>query len=142
MEPQKPAEGISLQKDFGNSKFYTVPCSCGNPDDEIDFSVEVEDWGEITVNTYTKQKTSWWDDPFTQNKSYDYDKEWQYHVNYWLRGVLNGLVHRLKITWQVWVKGYVEYSQTTIMSKQQAVNYAATLNQAISDLEEFKKNKK
>lgn len=142
MEPQKPAEGILLQKDFGNSKFYTVRCSCGNPDDDIDFSVEAEDWGEITVHTYTKQKTSWWEDPFTQNKSYNYDREWQYHINYWLRGWLNGLAHRLKVTWSVWVKGYVEYSQTTILSKQQAVNYAATLNQAVKDLEEYRKKTK
>ena len=142
MNPQKPAEGILLQKDFPDAKFYSVPCSCGSPDDEIDFVVEVEDWGEITVRTYTKQKTSWWEDPFNRSKSYDYDKEWQYHLNYWLRGVLNGLAHRLKVTWSVWAKGYVEYSQTTIMSKQQALNYAATLNQAVKDLEEFKRKQK
>lgn len=142
MSPQKPAEGILLLREFPDSKFYSVPCSCGNPDDEITFEVEVEDWGEITVNTYTKQKTSWWEDAFNRRKSYDYDKEWQYHVNYWLRGWLNGLAHRFKITWSVWVKGYVEYSQTTVMTKQQAINYSATLQQAVKDLEDFKRTRK
>jgi hypothetical protein len=137
MTPQKPAEGIVLTKELPDSKFYRVPCSCGNPDDDIEFNVEVEDWGEITVHTHTRQKTSWWVDTFNQRKSYDYDKEWQYHLNYWLCGVLNALAHRVKVTWSVWTKGYVEYSQTTIMSKQQALNYAATLQQAIQDLEEY-----
>ena len=142
--PQLPAEGISLNKELPNYKSYSVPCSCGNPDDDISFSVESEDWGEITVTTYTLQKTSWWDDPFNQHKSYDIDNEWAYRINYWIRGVLNGLSHRLKVTWEVWVKGYVKYSQNTIMTKQQALNYAATLKHAVEDLEEFSRlsNKK
>lgn len=142
MTPQKPAEGILLSKEFPDSKYYSVPCSCGNPDDEIMFEVEVEDWGEITVNTYTTQKTSWWKDPFNQNKSYNYNSEFAYHLNYWFRGWLNGIAHRLKITWDVWVKGYVKYNQSTVMTKQQALNYAATLEQAIKDLEEFHRTRK
>lgn len=137
MSPQTPAEGICLQKSFPDAKFYSVPCSCGNSDDDIEFSVEVENHGEIFVHTYTKQKTSWWEDPFDQVKSFNHDKEWWCNINYRLRGFLNGLAHRLKVTWSVWAKGYVEYSQDTVMTKQQALNYAATLNQAVKDLEEF-----
>lgn len=141
MTPQKPAEGIALTRDFKDAKFFTVQCSCGNVDDAIDFWVELEEYGEISVHTTTTQKTSWWDDPFNQAKSHTYDKEWQYYVNRWVRGILNGLSHRLKVTWSVWTRGYVEYSQTTSMSKQQALNYATALSQAVQDLEEFKQKK-
>ena len=135
MTPQTPAQGILLTRDFGKSKFYTVVCSCGNPDDEIGFEVSAEDGNDIVINTWTVQKTSWWDDPFKQNSGVSADPEWWWTVNYRVRGFLNSLAHRIKITWNVWINGYVRYDQFMMMDKQQALNYAETLKQAIADLE-------
>ena len=42
------------------------------------------------------------------------------------------------VTWEVWTKGYVKYYQTTIMTEQQAINYAATIYQSVEDLKKFK----
>lgn len=142
MKAQTPAEGISLTRDFGGSKFYKVDCSCGNDDDQINFEVEAADWGEVSVHTWTTQKTEWWKDPFKQNDSYSLEPEWWYNFNYWIRGVLNGLAHRLRVTRDVWVNGYVRYEQCTVMSKQQALNYAETLKQAVKDVEDFKSKQK
>lgn len=132
--PQIPADGIMKTHDFPDAKYYRVDCSCGNPDDEIAFSVENDD-GEIVVLTYITQKTDWWADPANQNKSYNYNNEFVFQLNYIVRGWMNGLIHRIKWTWRLWIDGYLKYSSTTIMTEQQALNYAEALRSAISDLQ-------
>jgi hypothetical protein len=59
LKAQQPAEGILLHKDFGDSKFYVVPCDCCSTDCEHQVCVEADDMG-ISVTTYTTQKTNWW----------------------------------------------------------------------------------
>jgi len=59
MKPQTPAEGILLHKDFGDAKFYTVPCDCCSTDCAHSVCVESDDTG-VSVTTYTTQKTNWW----------------------------------------------------------------------------------
>ena len=54
---------------------------------------------------------------------------------------INSFYHRLQVTWEVWTQGYVTYHQTTIMSEQQALNYATTINQSIKDLRKFKEKR-
>lgn len=137
LEPQRPAEGILKIADYGTSKFYKVECSCGSNDDEISFEVEIDDLMNVYVNTWTIQKTSWWDNPFDENRALDnIDKPW-WKVEYTVRTWLNSFAHRCKITWQVWTQGYVKYSSNTIMSRQQALNYAEVLRQAIEECEKI-----
>jgi hypothetical protein len=128
--PETPAQGISKTAQVPGYESYQVPCICGNPDDTIEFIVDVDE-GEITVSTYTLQRTPWWEDPFKRYQSFNIDNELLFQINYYVRGFLNALAHRLKITWNVWVRGHVEYSQTTIMKPQQALNYSETLRQAV-----------
>jgi hypothetical protein len=59
MNIQKPAEGILLHKDFGDAKYYVVPCDCCSSDCEHQVCVEADETG-ISVITYTTQKTNWW----------------------------------------------------------------------------------
>jgi hypothetical protein len=59
MKPQPPAEGILLHKDFGDSKFYVVPCDCCSSGCEHQVCIEADEIG-VTVTTYTTQKTNWW----------------------------------------------------------------------------------
>jgi hypothetical protein len=59
MKAQTPAEGILKRVDWGDSKSYVVPCSCGGTDCEHNVWVEAEDTG-VTVTTYTKLKSKWW----------------------------------------------------------------------------------
>jgi hypothetical protein len=63
----------------------------------------------VSVTTSTKLKSKWWS------------------------------MNRLHVIWTLLTKGYVEYESTTIMTAQQAINYAETLKSAIKDVEEFKK---
>ena len=135
MQPQTPAEGISLTRDFNDSKFYRVDCSCGNNDDQINFEVEADmDSGAICVVTWTTQKTNWWNE--VVKPRYNIDNEYLMGLNWFFSGLINGLATRLRLTKNIWWDGYVKYESATYMSKQQALNYAKTLEQAIADVED------
>lgn len=137
MKAETPATGIMKTHDFGHSKFYKVDCECGNEDDAIRFEVEMDpDCRQVIVHTWNTQKTNWWFENFKKdwNKKHSSEfAEWYYDLwfDFW-----NGLFRRLQFTWRMWVKGYVEYESTTIMTKQQALNYAKTLERAVKEVEQ------
>jgi hypothetical protein len=109
LAPQAPAEGILTHNNWGDTKAYTVTCQCGSDDHSHNVWVEAEDMG-ITVTTYTKQKSKWWE------------------------------LNRFQKIWCLLTRGYVEYEASIIMTEQQALNYAETLKSAVKDVKEFKKN--
>lgn len=136
MEAQTPAEGILKTGDFGDSKYYAVHCSCGNNDDQLDFCVEADDHG-VSVQTFVTQKTDYWTEDV--KKRYDIDNQWLQEFDWFWKDIWNGFCTRLRLTRDVWIRGYVKYQSTTIMTEQQALNYAETLKSAIKDVKDFKK---
>ena len=114
-ESQAPAEGLLLRKDYGDAKTYTVVCECSDDTHNHNLWVEADD-SAVSVTIYTQQKTVWW--------------KW------------NSLVTRLKLTWDLWIHGYIKYEASIIMSEQQALNYARTLESAVNDVAEFKQKNK
>jgi len=60
IDPQIPAEGILIRKDYGDVKTYTVLCECCGSNCEHNVWVEADDTG-VSVTTYTQQKTKWWE---------------------------------------------------------------------------------
>jgi hypothetical protein len=58
MEVEQPAEGILRTYDWGDCKFYVVPCSCGCGSDH-EVNVEADETG-IWARVYVKTKTNWW----------------------------------------------------------------------------------
>ena len=137
MKAEKPAEGILKTHDFGNSKWYHVVCGCGQPDHSLTVEVEAEDTG-ISVNTYVTVKTDYWSE--SVKKRYDIDNPYLQEVDWFFKGLWNGFITRLKLTWTVWTKGYVQCESTILMSEQQTLNYAETLKSAIKDVKDFKKS--
>jgi hypothetical protein len=136
MKPETPAEGILKTHDFGDSKWYHVVCGCGQPDHQLTVEVEAEDTG-VSVNTYATVKTDYWSE--SVKKRYDIDNPYLQELDWALKDTWNGLVTRLKLTWNVWTKGYIRAETTILMSEQQALNYAETLKSAIQDVKDFKK---
>jgi hypothetical protein len=136
MKAQAPAKGILMTNDFGNSKWYQVICGCGQPDHTLTVEVEADEMG-VNVNTYATVKTNYWSE--TVEKRYDIDNPWLQEFDWAWKGLVNGIVNRLKLTWSIWVNGYIKCETTALMSKQQTLNYAETLKQAIKDVEEFEK---
>jgi hypothetical protein len=133
---QTPAEGIMLTSDFGDSKFYKVVCGCGQPDHDLNFEVEAADTG-INVNTYVSAKSDSWNEAV--KKRYDIDSPWLQEWDWFWKDLVNGFVRRVKLTWTIWTKGYVQTESTIAMSEQQALNYADTIKSAIKDVKDFKK---
>jgi hypothetical protein len=107
LKPQLPAEGILLRKEWEGAKSYTVPCECCGSDCEHNVWVEAEDVG-VTVTTYTKVKSKWW------------------QLNRWQK------------IWTLLTKGYVEYEASIVMSEQQALNYSAVLAASVQELKHKK----
>jgi hypothetical protein len=139
MKAQTPATGILKTHDWGNSKWYHVVCGCGQPDHSIDFEVESADTG-VSVNTYVKVKTDYWSE--VVKKSYSIDNPVLQAFDWFWKDVVNGFLTRLKLTWKIWIHGYVVAETTILMSRQQALNYAETLKTAVADVEEFEKSYK
>jgi len=137
MKAEKPAEGIMVTGKFDNSKFFQVECSCQADDHTIGFEVEADrEFGEISVNTWTTQKTAWWNE--VVKPRYDIDNEFLQGLQWFWAGLVNGLGNRLRLTKNIWIDGYVKYESFTIMNKQQALNYAEALKSAIKELESKK----
>jgi len=138
LKPQIPAVGIMQTNDWGNSKMYAIKCECGNDDDDIEFMVEADEFN-VTVTTFTTQKTAYWDRPFDLSETYKIENAFLSSIAYSWLSFLNGLHHRLKMTWNLWFDGYLKYQQSTIMSEQQTLNYAEALKAAVKDCYEFRK---
>jgi hypothetical protein len=136
MKAQAPALGILRTNDFGDSKWYQVVCGCGQSDHTLTVEVEADDMG-VNVNTYVTVKTDHWSQ--SVKKRYDIDSPWLQEWDWFWKDLVNGVVTRLKLTWTVWTKGYVQTESTIAMSEQQALNYAETLKSAITDVKEFRR---
>jgi hypothetical protein len=65
----------------------------------------------VTVTVYTVGKTNWWS-----------RTRW-HHI------------------WTLLTKGYVKHECSLIMNRQQALNYATILKQAVADVEQFRKTR-
>lgn len=86
--------------------------ACNCHDENHNHNMWVEaDDCDIQVTIYTTSKTNWW------------SKTRWYHI------------------WTLLTKGYVDTESTVHLSKQQALNYSATLKSAIEDLEAFRKDR-
>ena len=136
MKKETPAEGIMMTGNYGDSKFYKVVCGCGQSDHDIDFEVEATDT-DINVNTYIIAKTDYWTEAV--KKRYDIDSPWLQEWDWFWKDIINGIFTRLKLTWTIWTKGYVQTESTIAMSEQQALNYAEAIKSAIQDVKDFKK---
>ena len=136
MKYQEPAEGICKNGDFGDAKFYDIVCECGSPDHTHKLWVESDEFGTITVNISTIEKTNWWKN--TIELRYDINNWYLQRLDWFWKGLVNGLLHKLKITKDVWFNGYVQYEASLILNKQTALNYAKTLEQAIQDVTEYR----
>lgn len=137
MKAETPAEGILKRGDFGDSKFYQVVCGCGQEYHDHNFEVEASETG-VNVNVYMTVKTDYWSE--LVEKRYDIDDTWQQEFDWFWKDLVNGIVRRLKVTWELWTTGAVTAQTTIAMTEQQALNYSETLKKAIKDVQDFKKS--
>jgi hypothetical protein len=139
MKAETPAEGILKRNDFGDSKWYQVVCGCGQEYHDHNFEVEASEVG-VDVNIYVTVTSDYWTE--VVEKHYDIDNTWQQEFDWFWKDMFNGLIARLKVTWEVWTTGTVRAQTTITMSEQQALNYAKTLESAIQDVKHFTDERK
>jgi hypothetical protein len=138
MKAQTPAQGILINRDYGDARHYTVPCECGNDDHNHHIWIEAEDSG-VTVHTYTEQKTDYWSEKIQPR--YDIDNTIYQNIHWFWVGTFNDFYRRIKLAWQILTKGYIKYEASLSMNEQQALNYAETLKSAVTDVKGFRKPK-
>jgi hypothetical protein len=138
LEPQTPAEGITATSpnSYQGYRSYKVTCLCGDCDHDMHVEVEwADDINDVNVTICTTQTTKFWDRAIEPNYSkYNGMIEDLY---FWYVGLVNGLAHRLRVTWDVWMNGKVEYQATTVMTAQQALNFAETLKTASTEIANY-----
>lgn len=136
MKYEKPAEGIMKVYESDTTKIYSIPCSCMNDVHSILMEVESDEFGEIMVHFYSTQSTPcgrW--EKLADWDTYKIDNPILYFFANSTKEFINGLSHRLKITKEVWFTGQIKSESVTILTKQQALNFAETLKVAIKDFE-------
>lgn len=110
MKPQQPAQGISLDSDFGSAKCYTITCDCHDPDHGVHMWIEVEpdkDVDEVAVTFYVNTVTPFWKNGY----------------------------NRFKAAWNILVNGYQEDQHSLVLNKQAALNVASAITSSIEQLE-------
>lgn len=127
--PQKPAQGIMLDNEYDNSKFYTVSCTCGGSDDQIKMEICTED-DLVEVHVWTTVKTDWW------RQTWPIMTEDYGTFTYYFKSFVNAVCGRARVIWRVLTKGYVEMESWTILSDQQAVNLAWILHEDVKKFQE------
>lgn len=60
MKAQTPAQGILLNRDWGDAMQYEVTCECGDDNHNHKVWVQAEDHG-VNVTVYTTTKSKWWE---------------------------------------------------------------------------------
>jgi len=130
-----PAQGILMHKDYGDSKYYAIQCDCMDSDHTMTMEVEADE-SDVTINIWTQVKTDWWNEAW--RKRYDIENPVYQRAHWVVIDFLNGLWHRVKLTYNIWVKGYYEMESWTILNRQQAVNLANVLVTAADDVTKFR----
>lgn len=110
MKAQKPAEGISVDKNFGDAKVFNIECDCSSDDHSVKMWIEVQrdkDIPDIEVSFYVTTWTPAWAD--------------------WGK--------RLKAVYEILFKGVHKQEHHLLLGKQSALNFAEAIKTEVVNLE-------
>jgi hypothetical protein len=114
MQAQKPAQGIMLQHDYGNSKNFKVECDCSSDDHSVYMWIEVQRDPDIP------------------------DVEVSFYVTTWTREFWKNWPARLRAVYDILVKGVHKQEHHMILNKQAALNFADAIKRTVKEMEEKK----
>jgi hypothetical protein len=110
MKAQTPAQGISLEQDFGNAKVFNVECDCTSDDHSAKMWIEVQrdrDIPDVEVSFYVTTWTPAWSD--------------------WGK--------RLSAIYDILFKGVHKQEHHMLLNKQSALNFAEAIKTTVAELE-------
>lgn len=134
MNAQTPANGIVVLRDNKGFKHYKVTCECSSDGHQHDVFVESDKYDDVIVTIYSKQTTS-----FQKRFAVTYQEN---SVLLFFKEFFNNLFSKIRLTKDIWCKGYIEYESDIILNQQQALNYSTALKNAVKDLERVKNDRK
>jgi len=111
MKPQKPAQGIMLDRNWGDARSYTIACECGGREHYPQMWIEVGDENDaelqnLTVTFYVETVSPW------------------YRISRWRQ------------IWQMLVYGYVKQESTLILSEQAALNLSTVIRNSVAEMQQ------
>jgi len=110
LKAQTPAQGISLDNDFGDAKVFNVECDCTSDDHAVKMWIEVQRDADIP------------------------DVEVSFYVTTWTP-IWAGWSQRLKAVYDILVNGVHKQEHHMILNKQSALNFAAAIESTVKELE-------
>ena len=110
MRAQRPAEGISVERDFGDARVFNVECDCTNDDHAVKMWIEVQRDRDIP------------------------DVEVSFYVTTWTAKFWGGWPQRLRAVWDILVHGVHKQEHHMLLNKQSAVNFANAIVETVKDL--------
>ena len=110
MKAQTPAQGISIDNDWGDARTFNVECDCSSDDHAVKMWIEVQrdkDIPDVEVSFYVTTWTPLW----------------------------KGWGQRLRAVYEILVKGVHKQEHHMLLNKQSALNFAEAIKSTIKDLE-------
>lgn len=107
---QIPAQGIMQISEFDNAKSFLIACECTDPTHQVDAWIEVNkelDVKQVSVTFFVKTYI-----PF-----------------------IDGILTRVKAAWNILITGSYEQQHNLLLSKQVALNFAHTIIDTVSEME-------
>lgn len=110
IKKQTPAQGISVDNDFGDAKAFNIECECSSDDHAIKMWIEVAqdpDIPNVEVTFYVTTWTPWFE-------------------NMW---------ERIKVACDVLFRGLNKQQHSMLLNQQAAVNFAHAILDTVNELE-------
>jgi hypothetical protein len=112
MKPQTPAQGIMLNRMWGDARSYTIACECGDRDHATQMWIEVgsehdQELQNVTVTFYVETTSPW------------------YSISRWRQ------------IWSMLVHGYVKKEHTLVLSKQGALNLSTVIRNSVAEMQQI-----
>lgn len=109
MKAQTPAKGILQTGDWSDAKSFMINCDCTDPYHAVDMWIEVNrdtDIETVDVIFYVKTTNDYWREGYS----------------------------RIKAAWDILTKGVHTQSNTLLLDKQSALNFAEAIKRTVKEL--------
>ena len=114
MKAQTPAQGISIEKDFGDAKVFNIECDCSSDDHAVKMWIEVQRDEDIP------------------------DVEVSFYVTTWTKNWWNDWPARLRAVYDILFKGVHKQEHHMLLNKQSALNFVEAIKKTVTEMEKKK----
>lgn len=111
LKAQTPAQGISLEKDWGDARVFNVECDCSSDDHAVKMWIEVQRDQDIP------------------------DVEVSFYVTTWTREFWKDWPARLRAVWDILVHGVHKQEHHMLLNRQAALNFATAITNTVKQLD-------